>query len=327
MSQHHINALRRIHGTLRAIDEKVSAFEGALKGVDVDFVSAVYLNVSQLLALYERAESAGGLGADLFNFGFDSFEGAFDLQMVLNQDWSNAERVASVVRDMVAKMRRDGSPYLRLLDFKRKIADAWADPVVLSNELLNKNKRADEILSDLEKRRQHLNELADDVSRERTIAGQSDHFAKLACQYCRESSGWLWAIGVLSFAGFTLGLYEIFAHHEPVLEGQQLYHLIAGRVILVSVGFYLMRVFSQAFRQSKQNKVINLHRSRSLLAFERIVSAVDDRSSKDIVLAKAADALFSHQSSASDGSQAKGSDSTDVRISVSTDKLTSQPLS
>lgn len=325
MAQHHINALRRIHGTLKAINEKVGEVDGGLKASSVDLLSTAFYHVDQLLSLYERAEISGGSGSDLFNFGFDGFESAFDFQAVLNQDWSNKQRVESTVRDMLSKMQRDGSPYLRLLEHKRKVADAWGDPKMLSADLIFKQAKAAEILADLEKQRVQLQAIFSDVSRLRTASAQSDHFGKLACQYCREASGWLWAMGGLAVLILALGAYEMFGTHSDIVGSQKIYHVIAGRVILVSLGFYAMRVFAQSYRQSKHNKIVNLHRSRALLAFEGIIGAVDDRDAKGVVLGKAADALFSHQNSAGDSGPSKDSASTDVRISLSNDKVGTSP--
>lgn len=321
MAQHHINALRRIHGTLKAINEKVGEIEGGLKPASVDLLSTAFYHVDQLLSLYERAETSGGSGSDLFNFGFDGFESAFDLQAVLNQDWGNKQRVESTVRDMLSKMQRDGSLYLRLLEHKRKVADAWGDPKMLSADLIFKQAKAAEILADLEKQRGQLQAIFSDVSRLRTASAQSDHFGKLACQYCREASGWLWAMGVLAVFILALGAYEMFGDHSDIEGSQKIYHVIAGRVILVSLGFYAMRVFAQGYRQSKHNKIVNLHRSRALLAFEGIIGAVDDREAKGVVLGKAADALFSHQNSVGDRGLSKDGASTDVRISLTGEKV------
>ena len=321
MAQHHINALRRIHGTLKAINEKVGEIDGGLKASSVDLLSTAFYHVDQLLSLYERAEASGGAGSDLFNFGFDGFESTFDLQAVLNQDWGNKQRVESTVRDMLSKMQRDGSPYLRLLEQKRKVADAWGDPKMLSDDLIVKHAKAVALLADLEKQRGQLQAMFSDVSRLRTVSAQSDHFGKLACQYCKEASGWLWAMGVLAAFILTLGLYEMFGSHDDIVGSQKIYHVIAGRVVLISLGFYAMRVFAQSYRQSKHNKIVNLHRSRALLAFEGIIGAGDDRDAKGVVLGKAADALFSHQNSVGDSALSKDSASTDVRISLTGDKV------
>lgn len=296
------------------------SFDGTLLNVDATWYYSVVSHFDQLAEIYSRAAKNNALDSDFFNFDFDSFDRSFELTKFDNRDWGDKAQVESSLRDLIHRLRKHDSLYLKLLLHKQHVALIWDDPVAVSAGLEVRNANVERLMEGLRGKIANLDQIVNEQTRRRTIVSQSDHFSKLACQYCREANRWLVAIGFLAAAALYFGWSEITGNHDEVVGAQALYHLIAGRVILVTAGVYLMRIFAQNYRQSQHNRIVNLHRSRALLAFERIIGAVDDREARGIILGKAADALFSHQSSGGVNEQQRVIESPDVRVSVTTDK-------
>jgi len=322
MTEHDLNQFRKIHFSLQVLADKMKLHGDNLKAVDVGWFLSVVENFDLIDDIFERASKAGALGSELFNFDFGHFDRSFELASVLARDLSEPAKAEIVFNDLIVRFRKPDSPYLRLLDHKRRISDLWADPVAREHKLSKQLVAADKLIGSLNAKIAKLEAITDEQTRRQTMVSQSDHFSKLACQYCRESSRWLWAISIIAGIVVIFGLFEVLWKHDEVQGTQGLYHIIAGRIIFITAAFYLLRICAQNYRQCQHNRSVNLHRSRALLAFERIIGAVEGQEAKGVILSKAADALFSHQSYGGHSEQPRGSDSTNIRVSLSADRST-----
>lgn len=158
----------------------------------------------------------------------------------------------------------------------------------LQHELENRKKEADAVLQAVRK-----------VAEEQGVSQQAIYFKNEADNHEKESTVWLkttvWlTVGLTGYAAATLVL-----HKMPILAPTNLYEtvqLAASKILIFVTISYFLILSAKNYVAHRHNSVINRHRQNALATYTALVKAAGDEATRDVVLAKAADCIFSAQS-------------------------------
>lgn len=178
----------------------------------------------------------------------------------------------------------------------------------LSTALETQKKSAEVILDDIRK-----------VAAEQGVSQQAIHFKNESELHATESAVWktttIKALGVI--AGF--GVLTIFLHKIPFLAPGNTYdaiQLAVSKVLIFAVLAYGGTLSAKNYLAHKHNEVVNRHRQNALATYKAIADAAHDEGARDIVLAHAADCIFSPQETGYSLSKGSGSPDTAPTLQV-----------
>ncbi len=179
-------------------------------------------------------------------------------------------------------------------DFTRLERDARA-------LIQNVTDKADQLQKDLEKRKQDADAILEAVRKvaaEQGVSQQAIYFKDEADKHTKESTTWLKATALLTA---LLGLYAVatlFLHKIPLLAPTNSYETtqlaVSKVLIFLTISFFLV-LASRNYIAHRHNAVVNRHRQNALATYEALVKAAGQEANRDVVLAKAADCIFSPQ--------------------------------
>lgn len=162
--------------------------------------------------------------------------------------------------------------------------------------------RADELQQELEKRKMEADAVLQavrKVAEEQGVSQQAIYFKNEADNHEKESTVWLkrtvWlTVGLAAYAAATLFLHKI-----PFLAPANLYEtvqLAASKILIFVTISYFLILSAKNYVAHRHNAVINRHRQNALATYKALVKAAGEEATRDVVLAKAADCIFSAQS-------------------------------
>lgn len=159
----------------------------------------------------------------------------------------------------------------------------------IQKELQERKKEADEVLREVRK-----------VAEEQGVSQQAIYFKNEADQHDAAAKRWL---ARTSWLTVLLALYAVgtlFLHKIPFLaptSGYETVQLAVSKVLVfVTISFFLI-LAARNYLAHKHNAVVNRHRQNALTTYQALVKAAGDAANRDVVLAKAADCIFSPQPS------------------------------
>lgn len=166
----------------------------------------------------------------------------------------------------------------------------------------NVTDRATELQHELEKRKKDADAILQavrKVAEEQGVSQQAIYFKNEADSHDRESAIWLkrtvWlTVGLTVYAAATLVLHKI-----PFLVPGNLYdtiQLAASKILIFVTISYFLILSAKNYVAHRHNSVVNRHRQNALATYTALVKAGGEEASRDVVLAKAADCIFSPQS-------------------------------
>lgn len=168
---------------------------------------------------------------------------------------------------------------------------------VQANDVLVEMKQR---LADLESIKQEANATLDIVKKMAEEAGVSQHagiFADEARSH-RISSRW-WLGFTISLSIFTSGIayhfFQLALDPSKTYSGSQAVQMAVAKIALLSILFTATIWVGRFYRSHRHNAVVNQHRSNALRTFEAFVKASKDDSTKNAVLIKATECIFSPQ--------------------------------
>jgi hypothetical protein len=131
-------------------------------------------------------------------------------------------------------------------------------------------------------------------------AGVSQHavvFAEEARSHRIASRWWLGATAALTALTGWAGVhfYQVSVDASKTYSGQQAVQAAVAKVALLSILFTATLWVGRMYRSHRHNAVVNKHRSNALRTFETFVNATKDDSTKNAVLIKATECIFSPQ--------------------------------
>lgn len=186
---------------------------------------------------------------------------------------------------------RKSTDFGRLEREARGVIQSVTDKATELQELLEKRKReADSILEAVRK-----------VAEEQGVSQQAIYFKTEADNHDIESKSWLNATKGLTVALALYGVATLFLHKIPFLAPANAYEttqLAVSKIwIFVTISFFLI-LSSKNYLAHRHNCVVNRHRQNALATYQAIVKAAGEDANRDVVLAKAADCIFTAQPTA-----------------------------
>jgi hypothetical protein len=165
----------------------------------------------------------------------------------------------------------------------------------------NVTDRAHELQQDLEKRRKEADAVLHavrKVAEEQGVSQQAIYFKSEADNHEKESGIWLnrtvfLTVGLTAYAAATLFLHKI-----PILVPTTIYEtvqLAASKVLIFVTISYFLILSAKNYVAHRHNSVVNRHRQNALATYTALVKAAGEEATRDVVLAKAADCIFSAQ--------------------------------
>lgn len=246
-------------------------------------------------------------------------EGHLKTQELVDADWENAPSIISKINSNWRTAAISNPSYTNLIRHINEQANVYLDLNVALLELESVQNKIYSAAKSVEQTKVKLEEALRLEAQIDSINAKANHFAELANTYATSSTNWFRAMICTIFLLIAAGITEIALSYGASKENAYSLQHIAGRIIIVSALFYLLRLFSQNYRQCEHNRILNVHRSKSLLTFETLVKAVKDTDARSVILNKAADAIFSNQSTGP-GASPGGRETTELKINLGADK-------
>lgn len=161
---------------------------------------------------------------------------------------------------------------------------------------------ADSIKNDLQQYKRDANESLEairKVAAEQGVSQQAIHFKSEADSHESEAKKWLSrtvkvAIGLGIYAILTL-----FMHNLTWIKPQTTYETVqlsVSKVLIFGTIFFMLGLCAKNYLAHRHNAVVNRHRQNALATYTAIVKAANSTANSDIVLNRAADCIFSPQS-------------------------------
>lgn len=152
-----------------------------------------------------------------------------------------------------------------------------------------------------EKTQKEVDEILGTIRKAAAKVGVSQHaihFSDEAGIHHKASWWWLGATVVFGMGAAGYALWSFSGTPEPA-EGTSLIghylHYGIPRILTLSVIFYALSLSVKNYMAHRHNEVINRHRQNALRTFEAFVKAASDNQTKDAVLLRATEAIFSPQ--------------------------------
>lgn len=130
------------------------------------------------------------------------------------------------------------------------------------------------------------------------VAQHAVHFKEEADVH--KGAAWKWLTSVVAF-GVVAAFYAwwSFGHAPNPPEGSAVVayyvHYAVPRVIILTILFYGLIWSGRNYSSHRHNEVLNRHRQNALRTFETFVKAATDNPTKDAVLLRATEAIFTPQ--------------------------------
>jgi cation transport ATPase len=169
--------------------------------------------------------------------------------------------------------------------------------------------RGREMLQDLERERDQLRSEMEEARQEserilrslRSAAAEAgveqhaEHFDTEAGYHSAGARRWLWATGVLAgFTGLLAGWFLwMYLTGRVTFTGEEWIQVAVAKVVLFSLLYFGIVWCGRNYRSHKHNHVINKHRRNALATFRAFTDAATDEGTKNAVLIRATEAIFS----------------------------------
>lgn len=131
------------------------------------------------------------------------------------------------------------------------------------------------------------------------ISQHSKHFLAQANEHKLGARIWLSVLSVLSVAGL-LGaaslLYSLYVAETELTTARGV-QIAIGKLVTFSLVYFMLVVSAKNYRAHQHNYVVNRHRQNALSTFEAFVRAAGDDATRNAVLLRSTEAIFSLGSS------------------------------
>lgn len=192
--------------------------------------------------------------------------------------------------------------YLRAVDdnrdrTKKFYEEATRDVSQLLNSMREQSESARSEKDDIFKQARAALETARAVSADVGVSKHAIHFLDEADRHQRSSRLWLNATIILTAFAFILSGLSLW--HSLCTPGTFPDSLPAtlSKLALLAVAYYAVIWAARIYRSERHNAVINRHRHNALKSFQTFVDGSRDETTKDAVLLRATESIFSHQPS------------------------------
>jgi len=160
------------------------------------------------------------------------------------------------------------------------------------------NDLKDELIVSQNEAQQESKEILDSMKQAAGKVGVAQHaifFEEESTIHEEHAGKWLGATIAAGTITLIITLINLFAYFQPGLEFsiQKSIQLGIAKILIFSVLSFAIFWTSKNYRAHRHNSVINRHRHNALKTFETFVKAADDEATKNAVLLKATETIFS----------------------------------
>jgi hypothetical protein len=165
----------------------------------------------------------------------------------------------------------------------------------------NVTDRAAELQQALEKRKKDADavlEAVRKVAEEQGVSQQAIYFKNEADKHDIESQKWLRTTIGLTILLAVYAVATLFLHRIPILSPTSAYEttqLAVSKILIFATILFILLLASRNYISHRHNSVVNRHRQNALATYQAIVKAAGAEANRDVVLAKAADCIFTAQ--------------------------------
>jgi hypothetical protein len=150
----------------------------------------------------------------------------------------------------------------------------------------------------LDNMRKESNEILDSMRTAAAEAGVSQHsiyFKLEAEEHAKTARYWLIANIIAGAAALALALYSVNFYITNLVTYSTAQSIQIGitKLIAFSILYFGLIWTSRNYRAHRHNAVINKHRQNALSTFQAFINATDDDSTKNAVLVRSTEAIFS----------------------------------
>jgi hypothetical protein len=184
----------------------------------------------------------------------------------------------------------------RVTDFTKIGNDARA----MLQSVEDKAARLEEAMADRAKEADRILEDIRATAAEHGVSQQAVYFKEEADEHSAQAAIWLartvWTtVGLAMFAVGTIFLHK-WSWLSPATSYEAIQLGLSKFLVFATIASFLV-LSARNFMAHRHNAVVNRHRQNALVTYRAIVDAAGDSSNSDIVLAKAAECIFSDQPS------------------------------
>ena len=160
------------------------------------------------------------------------------------------------------------------------------------------NKFKDEYLQGMDKLRSESQEILESMRRAAAEAGVSQHaiyFSEEADVQGKAAKLWLVVTAIFGFATLAFAVYSawFYSRADVTFSTAQSIQIAIAKVIAFSVLYFSMIWSGRNYRAHRHNNIVNKHRQNALSTFQAFVKATEDDATKNAVLIRATEAIFS----------------------------------
>jgi hypothetical protein len=242
--------------------------------------------LSTINTLSSHAEGALGYFSQIQNFSIQSHPNPLQMrEQMINQISNSYDGYFTAIAPIISYSIRKGTDFESLEKKAQQIVGEMHE--TQTSFILNQEKAKKEADSIIEAMRQ--------VSAESGIAQHSFLFQNEAHLHQKIAKYWLGAVIIMGIFTFLLALYSIGYYSANItnLSPGQSIQLGIAKIIGFSVLYFGLVWTGKNYRSHRHNYVINKHRQNALNTFQAFVKATDDESTKNAVLLRSTEAIFS----------------------------------
>lgn len=137
------------------------------------------------------------------------------------------------------------------------------------------------------------------VAAEQGVSQQAIHFKTEGDGHSTAAEKWLTATVVMTVVLGVYAILTLFLHHFAWLKPTSTYdsvQLTVSKALIFATIFFMLVLCARNYLAHRHNAVVNKHRQNALATYTAIVKAANVPTNSDIVLNKAADCIFTPQS-------------------------------
>jgi len=217
---------------------------------------------------------------------------------------SKGERDQSVqqIRDAYQPAFQSLHPYISYstrtaTDFSRLEREARA-------HLQNAKDSSEALQAELKKQRDEMDVALNAVRKtaeEQGVSQQAIYFKTAADEFETEAAKWLKRTVWLTVALALYAVATLFLHKWSFLAPTNVYEtaqLAVSKVLVFVTLSFILLLSAKNYLANRHNAVVNRHRQNALVTYRALVESAGDKTNRDVVLAKAADCIFTAQPTA-----------------------------
>jgi len=209
---------------------------------------------------------------------------------LLKKFFDEAETIYTDLYPLVAYLRQGNTEISSLLERTRTTADqvefAASEMQSRTNEIVNEAR--------------HALKSAREATLKAGVTTQASFYATEAEKYTTRAKVSKWSLVAfgLVVAVFAYCFYNEAKDITEEMVLSKAIQVIVAKATLLGLCSYALVLLARSYFSAMHNEVVNRHRQNALSTFEALVAAGGDAANRDIVLIRAADAIFAAQPSA-----------------------------